>query len=193
MTIQTLLQITISEVLSTLMHAVSVIIRESLVECGGKRRSAIWGIRVSRGSWGKLEWFSLDHHGDGDIVVIGWVLDFVSILLSNGFECVITDDLSEGLEGDAVNNIEGIGWGNLEGKSSLLIDWNRNELRMSLVSGGIAVSRNSGSGVAKMFMGGRSNLDLGHSFSNEFGGTLRGSCLRDHSTSQGKLDNILHY
>ena len=133
MTIQHLLQITISEVLSTLMHAVSVIVWESLVECGGKTWSAIGSVWVSERCWGKFKWFSLDHHGDGHIVVVGWVLDFVSILLSNGFECVISDDLSEGLEGDAVNNIESIGWGNLKSKSSLLIDWNRNELRVSLI------------------------------------------------------------
>ena len=130
MTIQTLLQITISEVLSTLMHAVSVIIRESLVECGGKRRSAIWGIRVSRGSWCEFKWFSLDHHGDGNIVVIRWVLDFVSITFSNSLEGVVANDLSECLKSNAVNDIERVGWRDLKGKSSLLIDWNRNKLRV---------------------------------------------------------------
>jgi len=110
MTIQLLLQITISEVLSSLMHAVSVIIWESLVERGGEGWSAIWGVWVSEWGWSKFKWFSLDHHGDGNIVVIGWVLDFVSILLSNGFEGIIANDLSEGLERNAVNHIKCIGW-----------------------------------------------------------------------------------
>lgn len=192
MTIQLLLQITISEVLSSLMHAVSVVIWESLVERGGEGWSAIWGVWVSHWSWGKFKWLSLNHHRDGNIVVIGWVLDFVSILLSNGFERVIADDLSEGLQGNAVNNIERIGWGNLKGKSSLLIDWNRNELRVGLKSSSIVTSEGSSS-VAKMLVGLRSNLNLGHSLSYKLGGALRGRSLRHHSTSQGELDNILHY
>ena len=132
MTIQLLLQITISEVLSSLMHAVSVVIWESLVERGGEGWSAIWGVWVSHWSWGKFKWLSLNHHRDGNIVVIGWVLDFVSILLSNGFERVIADDLSEGLQGNAVNNIERIGWGNLKGDGLNLIDWNVNWLGVLL-------------------------------------------------------------
>ena len=101
MTIQLLLQITISEVLSTFMHAVSVIIWESLIECGGKTWSAIGSVWVSERCWSKFKWFSLDHHGHGNIVIVGWVLDFVSILLSNRLEGVISDDLSESLQGDS--------------------------------------------------------------------------------------------
>ena len=96
-------QITISEVLSTFFNAVSVIIWESLVESGGKTWSAIRSVWVSERSWGKFEWLSLDHHGNGDIVVIRWVLDFVSILLSDGLEGVVTNDLSECLKSDAVS------------------------------------------------------------------------------------------
>ena len=151
------------------MHAVSVIIWESLVQGGCKRSGAIGGVWVSHGCWGKVKWFSLDHHGDGDVVVIGWILDLVSILLSNRFEGIVTDDFSECLESDAVNDIECIGWGDLEGKSSLLIDWNRNELRVSLVNSCIVVSAKSSSSVAKMFMGSGSSLNLGHSLCYKLG------------------------
>ena len=132
MTIQHLLQITISEVLSTLMHAVSVIVWESLVECGGKTWSAIGSVWVSERSWSQFKWFSLDHHGDGNIVVVGWVLDFVSILLSNGLKGVVTNDLSEGLEGHRVNDVS------LELRSHLdldglnLVDWDTEELGVLL-------------------------------------------------------------
>merc|ERR1719327_1370076 len=94
------LQITISEVLSTLMHAVSVIVWESLIERGTKRGSSIWCIWVSERSWSQFERFSLDHHRNGNIVVVGWVLDFVSILLSDGLKGVVSNDLSEGLKSD---------------------------------------------------------------------------------------------
>lgn len=130
MTIQHCLQITISEVLSSLMHAVSVIVWETLIKSGAERRGTIGGVWISHWSWGKFQWFSLDHHGDGNIVVIRWVLDFVSITFSNSLEGVVANDLSECLKSNAVNDIERVGWRDLKGKSSLLIDWNRNKLRV---------------------------------------------------------------
>ena len=193
MTIQLLLQITISEVLSSLMHAVSVIIWESLVERGGKRRSAIWGVWVSEWCWCKFKWLSLDHHGNGNIVVVGWILDLVSILLSDGLESVVSDDLSEGLKSDAVNDIESVGWGNLEGEGSLLIDWNRNELGVTIINLGIGLTTESGGGVLQVLVGSRSSLNLGHSLSNKIGSGSGGGGLSDHSSSQGKLNNISHY
>ena len=193
MTIQHLLQITISEVLSTLLHAVSIIVWESLIERGGKRRSAIGGIRVSKRSWGQFKWFSLNHHGYGNIVVIRWVLDLVSILLSDGLESVVSDDLSEGLKSDAVNDIESVGWGNLEGEGSLLIDWNRNELGVTIINLGIGLTTESGGGVLQVLVGSRSSLNLGHSLSNKVSGGRGGGGLSDHSSSQGKLNNISHY
>ena len=169
MTIQHLLQITISEVLSTLMHAVSVIIWESLVERGGKRRSAIRSVWVSNRCWSKFEWFSLNHHGNCDIVVIRWVLDFVSILLSNGLEGIITNNLSERFKGDGVDFIKGVGWGNLEGKSSLLIDWNRNELGVTIINLSISLAGKRSCSVHKMHMGSGSSLNLGHSLCYKLG------------------------
>ena len=136
----------------------SVIVLESLVKSGGERRSTVWVVWVSCWSWGEFEWLSLNHHGDGNVVVVGWILNFSSISFSNGLKGVVSNDLSEGLEGNAVNNIERIGWGNLQGKSSLLIDWNRNELRVCLEGSGIIFGKSGGS-VAKVLMRFTSDLN----------------------------------
>merc|ERR1719454_2549470 len=77
---------------------------------------------------GGLDWLSLDHHGDGNVVVVRGVLGLGSVLLSDGLEGIVTNNLSERLEGDGVNAIEGVGWGNLEGESSLLINWDGDQL-----------------------------------------------------------------
>ena len=88
----------------------SIVIWETLVKSGGEAWRAFRVVRVSGWSWGKFEWLSLHHHGNCDVVVVRWVLNFSSVLLSDGLEGVISYDLSECLEGNAVNNIKGIGW-----------------------------------------------------------------------------------
>jgi len=83
----------------------SIVVWEALVEGGGK------GCGMS-GSWGSggLDWLSLDHHRDSNIVVVRGVLLFVSLLSSDGVEGVVSNDLSEGLESDALDLIQGMGW-----------------------------------------------------------------------------------
>ena len=73
----------------------------------------------------------MDHHGDGNVVVVAGVLGLSSGLLSDGLEGVVTNNLSERLEGDGVNGIEGIGWGDLKGEGSLLINWDIDVLGVS--------------------------------------------------------------
>ena len=118
---------------------------------------------------GGFDWLSLDHHGDGNVVVVGGVLGLGSVLLSDGLEGVITDNLSERFKGDGVNAIEGVGWGDLEGKSSLLINWDGNELGVGSEDFGIGefgVSKGlHGGGEVSMSFG--SNLDGSHSIGNE--------------------------
>jgi len=110
----------------------SVVIWESLVEGGSKVWCTVWGIWVSSWSGSSFSWLSSDHHGDGDVVVVGDVLSLVSVLLSDGLEGVVSDDLSERLKGDGVNLIKNVGWGNLEGKSSLLVNWDGDSLGVGL-------------------------------------------------------------
>ena len=101
------------------------------------------------GGWGSggLNWLSLDHHGDGNVVVVRGVLGLVSLLSSDGLESVVSDNLSEGLEGHTLDLIQAIGWGNLNGHGELLINWDGNQLGVSLKSGGIVHHSNTGVGV----------------------------------------------
>ena len=121
----------------------SVIVGEALVEGLGESRCAIGVVGISGGGRGDLSWLSSDHHGDSDVVVVGGILGLVSVLSSDGLKGVVADDLSEGLQSNAVNDIESICWGDLEGLCSLLIDWNRNELRVSIISSSITVKGSS--------------------------------------------------
>jgi len=51
--------------------------------------------------WGRLLlWDSLDHHADSNVVVVRRVLLLISILLQDGVEGIVTNNLSETLEGD---------------------------------------------------------------------------------------------
>ena len=173
------------------MHAVSVIVWESLVECGGKRSNAIWGVWVSEWCWCKFKWLSLDHHGHGNVVVVRWVLDFVSILLSNGLEGIVTNDLSECLQGDAVNDIKGVGWGHFQSKSSLLIDWDGDGLGVGIENLGIRLGGHGGEGVLEVNLGGGTGLGHSKSLGDELGGGLGGSSRVDLS-SDSKGDYASH-
>jgi len=74
-------------------------------------------------------WDSLDHHGDGDVVVVGEILGFVSVLLEDGIEGVVTNNLSERFKSDGFDVIKGIGWSNIKGNSFNFVDWYSNILR----------------------------------------------------------------
>jgi len=147
----------------------SVIIWESLVEGAGKSLGTVWSIWVGSWSGSSLDWLSLDHHGDGDVIVVGGVLGLGSVLLSDGLEGIVTNNLSERLEGNGVNAIEGVGWGNLKGKSSLLVNWDGNELGVGSedFSIGELGSVEGSHSVGEMSVGSRSSLNLGHSFGND--------------------------
>ena len=95
----------------------SVIIWESLVEGAGKSLGTVWSIWVGSWSGSSLDWLSLDHHGDGDVIVVGGVLGLGSVLLSDGLEGIVTNNLSERLEGNGVNAIKGVGWGTLRARA----------------------------------------------------------------------------
>jgi len=99
---------------------VSIIIWETLVE------DILEGLATSEGisnmGSGSL-WDSLDHDGKGDVVVVGDVLLLISGSLKDRVEGVISNNLSERLEGDGLNNILGVGWVNLEGDGLDFINW----------------------------------------------------------------------
>ena len=101
-------------------RVVSIIIWEALVE------DILEGLATSEGisnmGSGSL-WDSLDHDGKGHVVVVGDVLLLISGSLKDRVEGVISNDLSERLEGDGLNNILGVGWVNLEGDGLDFINW----------------------------------------------------------------------
>jgi hypothetical protein len=101
---------------------VSIIIWEALID------DVLEGLATGEGvgDVGSSEsglWVSLNHDGKGHVVVVGDVLLLISSSLKDGVEGVVSDDLSEGLEGHGLNGILGIVWVNLEGDGSNLIDW----------------------------------------------------------------------
>ena len=75
--------------------------------------------RWSRGGF----WHSLDHHGDGDIVVVSNVLLLISVLLQDGVESVVSNNLSERFQGNGLNVVKGVGWGHLKCDCLNLINW----------------------------------------------------------------------
>ena len=104
---------------------VSIIIREALIDDLGKGLSSIEGLGWW---WGVgLLWVSLDHDGHGDVVVVGHVLGLLSGSVEDGVEGVVTNNLSEGFEGDGldgVKTIEGVD-GEVDGLD--LINWDVNK------------------------------------------------------------------
>jgi hypothetical protein len=99
---------------------VSIIIWESLVE------DVLEGLTSSEGIGdvnGVGLWDSLDHDGKGDVVVIGDVFLLISGSLQDGVEGVVTNNLSERLKGNGLNDILRVGWVNLQGDGLDLIDW----------------------------------------------------------------------
>ena len=99
---------------------VSIIIWEALVE------DILEGFATSEGIVdvsGSGLWDSLNHDGKGDVVVVGDILLLISGSLKDGVEGVVANNLSEGLEGNGLNDILRVGWVNLEGDGLNLIDW----------------------------------------------------------------------
>ena len=176
----------------------SVIVWEALIEGGGESWCPGWGVWIHL-HWpgGELEWLSLHHHGDGDIVVVGDVLGLVSLLSPDGVEGIVADDLSEGLEGNAIDSIQVVSRGNLEGESSLLVDWNGNELRASIIC--TLWLSESLEGAAQMGMCLGSSFQSAHSLLHKLTGGRRldGSGLGDEGWadegSQGKVYNTSHF
>ena len=105
---------------------VAVVVWETLIEGLSEGLSAIIWV-VERRSGGGL-WDSLDHHGDGDVVVVGKILSLVSVLLEDGVEGVVTNNLSERFKSDRFDVIKSVGWGNVESNSFNFIDWDSNVL-----------------------------------------------------------------
>ena len=87
---------------------ISIVIWETLVESLGQSLGAI--IWVSEWRWGLLLWDSSNHHANGDVVMVRWVLLLISILLQDGVEGIISNNLSETLESNGLNLIEVVGW-----------------------------------------------------------------------------------
>ena len=175
----------------------SIIVWESFIEGGSEGGGTVWSIWI--GSWGSggLDWLSLDHHGDGDVIVVGGVLGLGSVLLSDGLEGIVTNNLSERLEGNGVNAIEGVGWGNLKGKSSLLINWDGNELGVGSEDFSISElgSVEGLHGVGEMSVGSRSRFNLAHSIGNEGHGVLvlNGGGLSACNSSKGNEFHFVFY
>jgi len=100
------------------------VIWESLIDGFGK----IFSVNLCGLESGNGLWISLDHHGHGHIVVISWIFLFGSVLLQDGVEGVVTDDLSECLQSDGLDVVKFIGGGGLNTNGFNFIDWDLNEL-----------------------------------------------------------------
>ena len=164
----------------------SVIIWEALVESSSEAWCTFWVVRVSWWCWGSFYWFSLDHHWDSNIVVVWDILWFISILLSDGFKGVITYNLSERFKSNTVDNIQSIGWGDFKGKVSLLIDWNVDELGVSIVL------CNGTKSIGKVGMGLGAGFGHQKCLWDKLGSlSILGSIdLGDYESSKGKLYNF---
>ena len=104
---------------------ISIIIREALVDDLGKSFTSIEGL----GWWWSVSllWVSLDHDGHGDVVVIRHVLGLLSGSVKDGVEGIVTNNLSEGFEGNGLDGIKTIEGVNGEVDSLNLINWDVNE------------------------------------------------------------------
>jgi len=101
---------------------ITIIIRETFIKGGGKGDTS-WVIWIV-GWWvSNILWDSSDHHGDGDVIVVRLIFLLISVLLEDGVEGVVSNDLSETLEGNRLDVIEIVGWGDIKGNGFDLIDW----------------------------------------------------------------------
>ena len=74
-----------------------------------------------------LLWVSLDHDGHGDVVVVGHILGLLSGSVEDGVEGVVTNNLSEGFEGNGLNGVKTVEGVNGEVDGLDLINWDINE------------------------------------------------------------------
>jgi len=104
---------------------VSIIIREALIDDLGKGLASI----ESLGWWWGVSglWVSLNHDGHGDVVVVRHVLGLLSGSVKDGVEGVITNNLSEALEGNRLDGVKAIKSVNGKVNGLNLIDWDVNE------------------------------------------------------------------
>jgi hypothetical protein len=101
---------------------ISIIIRETFIKGGGKGDTS-WVIWIV-GWWvSDVLWDSSDHHADSNVVVVRLIFFLISVLLEDGVEGVVSDDLSETFEGNRLDVVEVVGWGDIESDGFDLIDW----------------------------------------------------------------------
>jgi hypothetical protein len=101
---------------------ITIIIRETFIEGRGKGDTS-WVIWIVSWWVSNILWDSSDHHADGNVVVVRLIFLLISILLEDGVEGVVSDDLSETFEGNRLDVVEVVGWGDLEVDGFDLIDW----------------------------------------------------------------------
>jgi len=80
-------------------------------------------------------WVSLDHDGHGDVVVIRHILGLLSVSVKDGVEGVVTNNLSEGLEGNGLDGVKAVKGVNGEVNGLNFINWDVNEGSMGGVHG----------------------------------------------------------
>jgi hypothetical protein len=81
---------------------VSIIVREALIELRGNELTTVPFVEDLSTTRRRD---TSDHHADGNVIMIIGVLNFISILAEDGRKGIITNHLSESLEGDRVNDI----------------------------------------------------------------------------------------
>jgi len=109
---------------------VSIIIWETFIHDFGEGFTSSENVVGGGGSGGL--WNSLDHNGKSNVVVVGDILLLISGSVKDGVESVITNNLSERLEGNGLNNVLRVGWVHLEGDGLNLIDWDIGGLSESI-------------------------------------------------------------
>ena len=90
-------------------------------------------------------WVSLDHHGHGDVVVVGHVLGLPSVSVKDGVEGVVTNNLSEALEGNGLDGVEVVKSVNLDVNGLDLINWDINESWVGGLNSGVNLNEVGGS------------------------------------------------
>ena len=108
---------------------ISIIIWETLIEdvLEGLTSGESVGDVGGGGLWG-----SSNHDGKSNVVVVRDILLLISGSSEDGAEGVVSNDLSEGLEGDGLNGIWAIGWEDLQSNGLDLINWHGGGLRLSI-------------------------------------------------------------
>jgi len=81
---------------------VSIIIRETLIELGGNELTTVPLVEDLSTS-GRRD--SSYHHRDGNVIMVIRVLNFISIFSEDGGKGIITNNFSESLKSDAINDI----------------------------------------------------------------------------------------